>query len=43
MLIEDAARLAKIDHLYSLRLDQYVSLPVVREHSLRVVQFADIL
>lgn len=29
MLIEDAARLAKIDQLYSLRLDHYVSLPVV--------------
>ncbi|KIW34052.1 uncharacterized protein PV07_00854 [Cladophialophora immunda] len=29
MLIEDAKRLEKIDRLYELRLDQYISLPVL--------------
>jgi hypothetical protein len=29
MLAEDATRLQKIDELYALRLDQYVSLPQV--------------
>ena len=30
MLLEDTDRLEKIDKLYTLRLDQYVSLPMVR-------------
>ena len=34
MLAEDATRLQKIDELYALRLDQYVSLPQVRYHAL---------
>jgi hypothetical protein len=29
MLAEDRARLQKIDELYALRLDQYISLPQV--------------
>ena len=29
MLAEDRTRLQKIDELYALRLDQYVSLPQV--------------
>ena len=34
MLAEDATRLQKIDELYALRLDQYVSLPQVCCHAL---------
>lgn len=36
MLVEDVRRLEKIDKLYELRLDQYISLPVVNlEHPRR--------
>ena len=33
MLAEDRRRLEKIDRLYNLRLDRYVSLPMVSRRS----------
>jgi hypothetical protein len=43
MLAEDRTRLQKIDELYALRLDQYVSLPQVSSHVFRVPELIKLI